>query len=213
MLEYRRPLILNGINQVMKAPDLLERSAPVELRVISPEHRRTETDIWADWQQARPLILGGLLNAVSAAITNIGSTKIADLPRLADWALWVEAAADYLGWDQGEFKAAIDSGQEEQVELSIDDHIEVRGLIELMSDKDELRLTATDLLAEIHKHLDIDPKGRRDVLKRGADLSRVLRQFAPALRKHGIECEHGRTGGGTRDRYILVTRIEGTTGR
>jgi len=82
-----------------------------------------------------------------------------------------------------------------------------------MSHKDELRLTATDLLAEIHKHLGIDPKGRRDVLKRGADLSRVLGQFAPALRKYGIECEPGRTGGGGRGRYILVTRVEGTTGR
>lgn len=207
VLEFCRPVVVNGIGQVIHRPDLLERTAPIELKAIAPEERLTEDEIWAKWREARPLILGGLLNAVSTAIQNVNEIELSGLPRLADWARWGEAAGPALGWEPGAFVAAIDAGQDEQVELSIDDVIEIRGLIEFMADQPEVRLSATDLLDKIHEFLEIDPVGRQDLLRRGADLSRELKVFAPALRKHGIECQFGREGGGTRDRYILVRKV------
>lgn len=207
VLEFCRPVVINGIGQVIHRPDLLERTAPIELKAIAPEDRLPEGQIWANWEKARPVILGGLLNAVSTAIRNLDAIDLPGLPRLADWARWGEAAGPALGWEPGSFVTAIDAGQDEQVELSIDDVIEIRGLIEYMADTPEVRLTATELLEVIHQFLDIDPAGRQDLLRRGADLSRELKVFAPALRKHGIECEFGREGGGTRDRYILVRKV------
>ena len=212
-IEYRRPVVINGIGSVIKRPDLLDRTAPIELLAIAPEDRRTEDELMAKWEQAQPLILGGFLNAVAAAIANHREVELDGYPRMADWARWVEAAAGSLGWEPGEFTAAIESGQEEQIEFSIDDQIEVRGLIELTAIEPEIMLTATDLLKKIHEFLGIEPAGRQDVIKRGADLSRVLKEFAPALRKHGITVEAGRHGGGTRDRFLLVKRSDVTASR
>lgn len=206
VLEFCRPVVVNGIGQVIKRPDLLERTAPIELAAIPSDRRLPEDEIWARWESARPNILGGLLSAVSAAIRNLDGVDLPGLPRLADWARWGEAAGPELDWEPGAFVEAIDAGQVEQVELSIDDQVEIRGLIEFMSDKPEVRLTATELLDAIHTFLEIDPAGRQGLLRRGADLSRELKVFAPALRRHGIECEFGRKGGGTRERYIHVRK-------
>ena len=123
--------MINGIGSVIKRTDLLDRTAPVSLEVIAPEDRRTETELMAKWELARPSILGGLLSAVAAAIANQEEVKLEGSPRLADWARWVEAAATYLEWEPGAFTEAIDAGQDEQVELSIDDQIEIRGLVTL----------------------------------------------------------------------------------
>ena len=207
VLEYRRPVVINGINQSITAPDLLERSAPVQLLAITDEARRTETEFWDAWADNRASVLGGLLNAASASIRNVDQTEVPGMPRLADWALWVEAAAEALGWRPGAFIQAIGAGQEELVENSIDDHVEIRGLIDLIEEVGELRLTATELLDKIHDHLDLDRAGRRDLIQRGAELSRALKEFTPALRRRGIEVEFGREGGGTRDRYILVRKV------
>lgn len=207
ILEYRRPVVVNGINQSITAPDLLERSAPVQLAAINEAARRTEAELWEAWAAVRASVLGGLLNAVSASIRNLDQTEVACMPRLADWALWVEAAAEAIGWEPGSFTKAIGAGQAELVESSIDDHVEIRGLIDLIEEVGELRLPATELLDKIHDFLDLDPTGRRDLIRRGAELSRALREFAPALRSRGIEVEFGREGGGERNRYIDIRKV------
>lgn len=203
-LEYRRPVVVNGIGSVITRPDLLDRTAPIELLAIQSDKRRTETSLMKKWEVARPSILGALLTAVAAAIANRDQVKLDGTPRLADWAQWVEAASDTLGWPLGAFTAAVEAGQDEQVELSIDDHVEVRGLIEYMDVVPELKLTATELLEQIHAFLDLDPKKSPELISQGSELSRLLSTYGPALRKHGIHFETGRTGGGVRQRFVHV---------
>ena len=158
VLEYRRPVVINGINQSITAPDLLERWHRFSWwRSPSCPQDRDEPEAWA---AVRASVLGGLLRAVSAAIRNLAQTEVSDMPRLADWALWVEAMADELGREPGAFTKAIGAGQEELVENSIDDHPEVRGLIDLVEEVGEIRLPATELLNKIHEHLGLDPTGK-----------------------------------------------------
>ena len=62
------------------------------------DERQSEEALWLAFEQERPAILGALLSAVSMAIRNLPNTHLDVMPRMADFALWVTAAAPALGW-------------------------------------------------------------------------------------------------------------------
>ncbi|MEU5399733.1 ATP-binding protein [Streptomyces sp. NPDC005963] len=79
---YRRPLLMTGIDVGVIRPDLAERLLP--LRLERPTVRRTEAELWREFEEVLPVILGSLLDLtvqVRAAQTDIPS----DL-RMADFA-------------------------------------------------------------------------------------------------------------------------------
>jgi len=79
---YRRPLLLTGIDVGVIRPDLAERLLP--LRLERPTVRRTEAELWAEFEQALPVILGSLLDLT----VQVRATE-ADIPtdlRMADFA-------------------------------------------------------------------------------------------------------------------------------
>jgi len=71
IFEYTRPVILNGIDEVIYRHDLLDRSLIVTLPVIPDDQRKDEKTFWAAFKKARPKILGALLDAVAAGLRNV----------------------------------------------------------------------------------------------------------------------------------------------
>src|SRR5690606_10042904 len=63
LFDYVRPILLNGIDGVAQRPDLLDRCAVVTLPTIPPSSRRQAEVIHAEYERARPRILGALLDA------------------------------------------------------------------------------------------------------------------------------------------------------
>ncbi|GGZ40128.1 hypothetical protein GCM10010301_09810 [Streptomyces plicatus] len=57
---YRRPMLLTGIDVGVIRQDLAERLLP--LRLERPRVRRTEAELWAEYTEALPVILGALLD-------------------------------------------------------------------------------------------------------------------------------------------------------
>jgi hypothetical protein len=60
-----RPIILNGIEDVITRPDLADRAIFVTLPHLQEERRRAEKEIWCDFESAHPHILGASLDAAS----------------------------------------------------------------------------------------------------------------------------------------------------
>ena len=58
-----RPVILNGIEDVITRPDLADRAIFITLGPIGEPQRRPEKAIWREFELARPQILGALLDA------------------------------------------------------------------------------------------------------------------------------------------------------
>ena len=58
LFEAARPIILNGIEDVVIRPDLADRGLFVTLPTISEAQRRPEQDLWRKLQLARPRLLG-----------------------------------------------------------------------------------------------------------------------------------------------------------
>ena len=67
-LQVCRPQILNGIEDLATRDDLRDRGILFELPVILSRRRKPEREFWSDFDEARPHILGALLDAASTAL-------------------------------------------------------------------------------------------------------------------------------------------------
>ena len=88
LFEAARPVVLNGIEDVITRPDLADRAIFVMLEPISEERRRTERELWRDFELTRPAILGALLDALSHGLLTLPDVRIPRAPRMADFAEW-----------------------------------------------------------------------------------------------------------------------------
>ncbi|MFO7703567.1 MAG: hypothetical protein R6V43_00285 [Halopseudomonas sp.] len=103
LVNLQRPIILNGIDEVASRGDLMERALILHLPLIKETARETESDFWKRFEAALPGILGGLCDALSCALRNHDKVTLARRPRMADFALWLTAAEEALGWKPGSF--------------------------------------------------------------------------------------------------------------
>ncbi len=65
LFDAARPVILNGIEDIVIRPDLADRAVCLTLEPILEERRRPEQELWAAFELERPRILGVLLDAVA----------------------------------------------------------------------------------------------------------------------------------------------------
>jgi hypothetical protein len=56
--DYKHPLIINGINNSLTEPDALDRCLLTEFERISPEYRKEEAKVEAEFGEMRPKLLG-----------------------------------------------------------------------------------------------------------------------------------------------------------
>ena len=96
LFDAARPVILNGIEDIVTRPDLADRAVFLTLEPIPEERRRPEQELWAAFEAERPRILGVLLDAVAKGWPSCRSTKLDKLPRMADFALWATACETAL---------------------------------------------------------------------------------------------------------------------
>src|SRR5947208_11174596 len=63
LFQAARPLLVNGIEDVITRPDLADRGIFLMLAPIGERQRRSEAELWREFDLARPRILGVLLDA------------------------------------------------------------------------------------------------------------------------------------------------------
>src|SRR5712671_2427865 len=96
LFEAARPMLLNGIEDVIARPDLADRAIVLILPSISDSQRRSEAELWSDFERARPGILGALLDIVAHGLMRRPDVRRPLLPRMADFALWTAACETAL---------------------------------------------------------------------------------------------------------------------
>ena len=120
LLNAKRPIIINGIDDLLGRADLASRALQLFLPPIVPDRRRAMRDLDGAYERARPRVLGALLDAVSVAMANLPDVDLPDLPRMADVAEWVVAAEPALGLAPGTFTAAYADNRDAATEQAID---------------------------------------------------------------------------------------------
>ncbi len=193
LFDAARPVILNGIEDIVTRPDLADRALFLTLEAIPEERRRPEAELWAAFYAERPLILGVLLDAVVQGLKMLPNTTLERLPRMADFALWATACETAL-WPAGTFWSAYCGNRDEAVENVIEADPVAAAVRAVMEERTEWTGTATDLLGALAEAAGERVAKSKTWPASPRALSGRLRRAATFLRKIGIEIDHVKEG-------------------
>lgn len=205
IIDVQRPVIINGITSLAERSDLIDRRIGVELPVIPENKRRPEKQLWAKFEIAQPRIMGALFNAVSMALQNIDEIMLDELPRMADFALWIAAAEPALPWQPGTFLKAYTANRADANELAIESNPVATVILSWFASRQTWSGTASELLKELDKTAGEHLAKTKDWPKKPNHLSNMLKRISPNLRNTGISIENNRTSG---KRMIVISKID-----
>jgi hypothetical protein len=187
-LAVKRPVILNGIEDVATRPDLAERCLQIELETIPEEKRISEKDLWRRFDKHWPVIFSGILDALVCALREQPKIKLDSLPRMADAALWATAGEISFGWRRGTFMQAYRRNLDEGAIASVEAHpvgVAIRQLLEIQN---QWSGTPAQLLETLNALVSEEEQRRaRTWPSNTRALGHCLRRLAPALRRAGID--------------------------
>jgi hypothetical protein len=203
LFDASRPIILNGIEDFITRPDLADRSLLLTLLPISKKKRKFERKLKVEFAAAHPRILGVLLGAVSTGLKNLPTTELSEVPRMADFALWISACEPAL-WEEGTFWKAYKGNLDTAIHNIIEADPVAVAVRKLMDEKSEWSGTATQLLDDLSDEIGERVAKSKEWPTSPRALSGRLRRSATFLRKAGLEISSSRDNLG---RKITITHI------
>jgi hypothetical protein len=186
VFDLKRPIIINGIENLLTKNDLADRSVVLYLPAIPKEKRKQERLLWKEFDRVKPLVFGALLDAVSTVLKNIDNVEPPDLPRMADFAQLVIAAEPALHWEKVKFVEVFDRNSRETLSITFEMDIIASTVLRFVTSKKTWEGTATELL-EALREFDKDAANNRGFPKQPNRLSDKLSNAAPSLRLEGVE--------------------------
>lgn len=198
---YRRPLLMTGIDVGVIRPDLAERLLP--LRLERPKVRRTEAELWTEYEEILPVVLGSLLD-----LTVKVRAADADIPtdlRMADFAHLCAQLDAATGWGAlSAYRASLDDLNDDVIEGDLLAQTVLQHAAGIAPDVDE-RMTSAEWLHTLTRLYSGEdcrplPKGWPTT---GKVLSDRLKRLQPTLAARGVFIDWGRTSAA---RYIEMTR-------
>jgi len=145
LFQAARPILLNGIEDVISRPDLADRAIFLTLPPIADRERCPEKQFWDQFEIARPRILGSLLDAVAHGLGKLPGIHVGKLPRMADFALWANAC-EVAFCSTGTFARAYQENRRAAIEDLIDGDPLAARVREIISTRQTWTGTASDLL-------------------------------------------------------------------
>ncbi len=206
-----RPCLLTGIALPLRQ-DLLDRSLVVHLPAIEESKRRPEAELWKEFHEEKAAILGAIFDVLASILKNRASVKLERVPRLADFAVWITAAEEALGWKEG---AAMDHYAENRraaLVAALDADAIYHAVLRLMQDRQiAWEGTASQLKTKLEELMPVNKHGEprfpsgwpRSIQSFGERLARIV----PCLRSAGISVERKKAGKGVRT-IEIVRNIE-----
>jgi hypothetical protein len=191
LFQAARPILLNGIEDVISRPDLADRAIFLTLPPIAEAQRRSEAELWREFNLPRPRVLGALLDAVAHGLRSQCDIdrRPRRLPRMADFMLWATACETAL-WPAGTFARAYNANRRSAMESIVEADPLASWVREVTADQTTWSGTASDLLrfsSDVSKRSVTWPKNPRALAGR-------LRRVQASLRSLGIEIAFTREG-------------------
>jgi hypothetical protein len=201
LFQAARPIILNGIEDVISRPDLADRAILLTLPSVPDEPRRPENNFWREFELAQPSIIGALLDASSYGLRMLPSIRPISLPRMADFAVWA-CACEVAFWPRGTFMRAFKENRRSAIQNVIDSEPLAAYIRHMMAGRRSWTGTASDLLRAAEAFTENPPTMGWPRTPRA--LAGRLRRSQTFLRTIGIQIAFGREGH-TENRMITIT--------
>ncbi|MCX5814587.1 MAG: hypothetical protein NT178_18915, partial [Proteobacteria bacterium] len=187
--QLKRCVVVNGISQLISRPDAMDRSILIHHSRIEASERKTERELYAEFESDRPYILGSIFDALAQAMAIYPTISLSELPRMADFALWSCAIAQALGFTQDDFMQAYSTNIKGQHSEIIGYNTLAQALLKFMDDKaagwDGTVSEAYAALTEIAKPTKKDKTYPTAPNK----MRRHLERLRPTLLEYGLRFE------------------------
>lgn len=205
-IRIKRPCILNGIEDIAKRPDFLDRSIIINLSSINSKDRIDEKTFWESFKGVHAEILGALCTIASEALEILPRVRLEVKPRMADFALWMTAAEKSLNWPENYFMKIYLDNRANAIDQGYERNPLATAIFHVMRCRKEIKGTTTEVLNKIKlcvqaedNHVGSWPAPNQ--------LKGQLRRIATLLRERNIEIEElPRTNRGTMLRIIKTTK-------
>jgi hypothetical protein len=201
-----RSIILNGLSNCATRPDLASRTVMLQLQPIGDGTRKSETELWAEFDQACPLILGALLDALAHGLKMLPGVRLERKSRMVDFELFGTACAGKT------FTIAFAANAAELNEATIEEDPVAKGILALMDErKTEWTNTMTALMVELTNHDRTEQlvSKQRDWPKNVTQFGKRVREVSASLRKAGIEVTFGKAPGPNKTRIVTLRNVGG----
>jgi hypothetical protein len=205
ILNAQRPVVLTGIEDLATRGDLLDRSLVIYLPRIPASERKTERNFWASFEANLPRILGALLTVVAGALAELPHTDLDQLPRLADFAMWITAAEPNLGWEHGAFLKAFLVNRHQANAVALEASLLAVPILKLI-EKAAWSGTAEHLLRRLNGMVGDETKRHHDWPQSARAVSGALKRLSPCLLPIGVRVEFERSNTRERTRIITIGR-------
>lgn len=183
--ETKRPIVMNGINQLVTRPDLADRTVCMELHRI--KSYVDEGTLMTAWSQDYPKILGALYDLMSGSLRDLPLVKLDKLPRMGDFAKLGDAMTKSLGSGLS-FVDVFNNNRDQVVARGVESSPVALALVSCVRKNGLFQGSASELMRELEgfqpAHFDrlAWPKSPRG-------LGEILRRLAPSLRVYGIDVQ------------------------
>jgi hypothetical protein len=193
VIEVKRPVIINGIADVVTRPDLIDRTIHIETPQLADIV--DEREFIMGFERDRPAIFGGLLDLFVSALILLPDIQLKVKPRMIGFTKLGEAVHSALGLES-DFTHLYLGNRRESLARSMDSSPAAVALQEMMLHRGGREWTGR--VKDLKKLLeDGHHEEGEGWPKSSKGLGEVLRRMAPALRGAGIEIEflgHKRDG-------------------
>jgi hypothetical protein len=211
LLKAQLPISWTAITPIaISRPDLQDRTISIHLEQLQDTTYRSEEEIEEAADEARPLLLGTLYDALARALARAGTFDLDRLPRLADFALWVEAAAPALGWEDGAFIDVLEASRASASAMAVDASAVGTLVLQMMKDRPQWSGPASALLKELKILAGDDVRKSRSFPKDPTRLSSQMRRIQRPLSVVGVWVGFNRS---KYSRDITLTRNDALYGQ
>lgn len=149
VLDIKAVVALNGVSIVVKESDLLDRSLIIRLERLSSKEICTEEELWAEFEQDRPAILGCCFQILALALNDKEPIQTEEKIRMADFHVACIHAGRVIGISEKEVSRILWANQKSVNQYTIDESMVALCVLELMKDRKKYINSMTGLLKEL----------------------------------------------------------------
>jgi hypothetical protein len=218
IFQYKRSVLINGINTPTQRGDFLDRSVLFEFARVPKGGRLEDSKVTAKVVAWLPRLRRSIFDALAAAMSLLDQvrTELQELPRMADFAVWGEAFCRAVGYPPFAFYNRLMRKVDETSTIALENDVIAELLFKLFEDdagrqyltgKDEVEGTASQLLKVLQKlNEDIKYVSAKELPEAPESFSRRLGELEADLGEVGIKIERKKTTGGKR--RLIVRRLK-----
>lgn len=192
LIRVKRPVVLNGINELCGQPDLMDRGIIIELPRIESGKRKSEAQLSEEIEKTLPYILGGAYGLLAKVLPQLNNEEIKSRLRLADFGIVGQAVFNTLNVEEP-FDDFFERFRERNAEISLESSTIYRALREVLGGN-AFEGTADELLKKLNSSSYMF-SGKDELPKTVNGLGRSLNVIAPEIERLGGVCREERTSG------------------